>query len=156
MPKSVEVPRIRSAYDGSRVRVVKDYSAYPSLAKQSMKDECDINRILAQYDRTGVLTHARNAVPQYANVADVGDYRTALNQVLEAERHFMQLPSGIRARFGNDPALFLDAFADPERHDELVELGLLKKPAAPSAAPVDPPVAPEVAAGDGDGGSTSD
>lgn len=96
--------------------------------KQSCKDECDIHKILAQYKKTGILTHINSARPNYTDLPSSSDYQSALNTIIEAENVFSDLPAVVRDRFGNDPEKFLAAFADPKMREELTELGLLKRP----------------------------
>ncbi len=110
-------------------------------AKQSMKAECDINNILKRYAKTGLLTPVNKRPPMFIDVSDVGDYRTAIENVRAAETEFMRLPAAIRARFGNDPAVFLDFAVDPANEQEMRDMGLLpaleepeKEPKAKKAA----------------------
>jgi phage internal scaffolding protein len=99
-----------------------------SLAQQHFKDECDINNILRQFNVTGQLPeHALS--PRYGDFTGIGDYHTALNQVIAAEDEFMSLPATLRARFENDPAQLIEFLDNPENKNEAVELGLLNKPA---------------------------
>lgn len=114
---------IRSPYDGKRVRVTIDCGE--GVTKQSFKDECDIHNILRQYARTGLLNHVNTRPPMFVDVANMPDYRTALQNVRDAEDLFMQLPSKTRQRFENDPGVFLDFCNNPENEGELRELGLL-------------------------------
>ena len=118
---------------------VKIYSAYnpppkverdvggPSMARQEDKDSVDINKIVAKYHVTGVLPPNRDA-GIYADVSQMGDYRTAVDQVMKADELFMQLPSDMRKKFDNDAAAFLDFVSDDANHDEMVEMGLVAKP----------------------------
>lgn len=109
--------------------------------KQSFKDQCDINKIIRQYVRSGVVQHLSDSLGGYGDVSEIGDYREALHRVMEAERVFGALPADIRAHFGNDPAALLDAYTDPSRVGELRELGLLAPEAPPAPpGPPDPPV----------------
>lgn len=113
-----------------------------SHTKQSCKEECDINNILKQYKKTGIMTHISNASASYLDLPTDFDYQSALNTVMEAEQAFAELPSKVRDRFGNDPYKFLAGLEDPAIRPELEELGLFKpKPPAP-AAPAAPDVKP--------------
>lgn len=106
--------------------------------KQSMRDECDINNILARYKKMGMVTHLSKNEGRFADVAEIGDFREAVERVERASEFFFGLPSDVRRAFDNDPATFLDAVQDPSRRDELVKLGLvrvLEKPAEPAPAP---------------------
>lgn len=98
----------------------------PSKTHQSFKDECDINRIVARYQKTGLLPQV-NSQPQYGDFCTSDDYQTSMNKVLHAQNSFMSLPAKVRARFENDPAKFLDFVYDPENAQELVSLGLATK-----------------------------
>lgn len=92
-------------------------------ARQSMKDDVDINNIVAKYENTGVLTHLNATQATYADVSDLGGYHEALQKVEAAQQLFMQLPSALRAQFDNDPAKYLD-FIGSATPEELVELGM--------------------------------
>lgn len=110
--------------------------------KQSEAKATNINTIVAQYDRTGLLPQdGREAL--YADVADAPDYRTALDLIKQAEELFMGIPAAVRARFENDPAVFLDWTSDPDNRSEMVEMGLIEKP-EPVVPPVVPPATPAV------------
>lgn len=103
-----------------------------SMTKQSFQEETNINRIMAKYQATGIVTHLNNKNPLYGDFSNVPDYQTALNLVLSANDSFMQLPSKVRARFENDPAKFLDFVGDPSNAEELYTLGLAVRPETPS------------------------
>ena len=124
---------IRKPYDGERVRVLVETG--PSMTKQSHKDECDINRIMAKYQKTGVITHVAKYAMEYGDATDL-DYQTALNTVLEAQRMFADLPSSVRRKFDEDPAQFLEFVQNPENVDEMRELGLVDVPEDPIPIPV--------------------
>lgn len=110
----------------------------PSLTKQAFKKDCDINNILAKYDKSQVLNYL-NAVSQgvgkYGDFSDVDDYQTALHKLHDADEMFMQLPASIRKEFSNDPGQFLDFVANPDNFDKMVAMGLAR-PKAPEVPPV--------------------
>lgn len=101
-------------------------------AKQSFKEECDINNILARARETGTVTHVNERPGQYMELPDNLTFHESLNAVIRAQEAFEDLPSEIRRRFGNDPALFLDFVHDEENYDEMVELGLVYREVEPS------------------------
>jgi phage internal scaffolding protein len=108
-----ENPRVRFSTNG------------PSLTHQSMAPECDINTIMARWQKTGVLEHKNNFQGQYGDFTNIpDDYHQAMNAVLDAEEMFSSLPSGIRKKFGNDPGTFIDFAVDPSNIDSMVEMGL--------------------------------
>ncbi len=94
-------------------------------AKQSFKDETDVNTIIARFAKTGLLTPVMERPPMFIDVSEVGDYREAIDNVRLAQHLFMQLGSTIRAKFDNDPAEFLDFATDPKNEAEMRKLGLL-------------------------------
>lgn len=101
----------------------------PDMAKQSMKDECNINNIVARFQRTGVVDHLNKHGPNYG-FADSITLHESMEIVRKAQEMFDDLPSEIRKRFVNDPAAFLDFVQNPENQDEAVRLGLAVKPEA--------------------------
>jgi len=115
----------KTAY-GKRVPVRFETTGY-SLTDQSMAPECDINKIMLRWQKTGVLEHRNTFEGQYGDFINVPqDYHSAMNQVIEAEEMFSSLPAKLRKRFGNDPGAYLDFVADPENASELVKMGLAK------------------------------
>lgn len=104
---------------------VRTYFKLPSMAKQSFREECDINVIMKKYEKTGVIAHAREFEGRYGDYTNVQDYQESLNQVMAAQEMFMTLPATVRREFDNDPAKFLAGVEDPAMKDRLVELGLI-------------------------------
>lgn len=95
--------------------------------KQSFADECDINTIMSRYQSTGVLPVMNEVAPQYLE-CPAESFQEMLDFCRGAERLFMELPSALRARFGNDPAYFLDFCSNEQNIPEMRSLGLLAKP----------------------------
>lgn len=106
-------------------RVQRKFSG-DTMTEQCHKKDCDINHIVSKYEKTGILTHVRQVEPQYGYAPAV-DFLEAMQIVTQAEQEFSALPSGLRARFGNDPANFLEFVNDPNSRDEAVKLGLIRK-----------------------------
>lgn len=107
------------------------------ITKQAHKDECDIHKILAQYQKTGIINHITPNQPQYLDLPDDLDYQSSLNLILEAQDAFSTLPSALRDRFQNDPAKFLEALNDPHQRSFLEEVGVFEK-----KPPLETPVVP--------------
>lgn len=106
-------------------------------AKQSQKDEADMAHILSRFRKSGMISHVNRRTGEFVDVSEVGDYRTALENVRKADAFFRGLPAKVRAHFGNDPARFLDEAGSLSK-EELVALGvdvLEKRPDAKAAAP---------------------
>jgi len=100
-----------------------------SRTQQHFKDETDINNILRQFNITGQLP-TKAISPRYGDFTNIGDYHSALNQVIAAEDEFMTLPATLRARFDNDPQELIEFLNNPENKDEAIKLGLVNKPIA--------------------------
>lgn len=132
LPRSCYVPHIP----------VKMEITGPSLAKQSFRDECDINTIMAKYQKTGLIDHVNQFRGDYADLPSSMDYHEALSRQIEAKEAFESLPSGIRTKFDNDPGKFLAFVEDDNNEDELVEMGLAHAP--PKTLAEGPGATPEV------------
>lgn len=117
----VERASIRRSFDRSRLQFA---TFGDSSVQQSAKDECDINNIMRQYERTGLLSHVNRYQGDYGDFTDVVDYRTACDVVRRADEMFSSLPASVRANFDNDPSRFLSFVDDPANSSKLVELGL--------------------------------
>ncbi|AXL14474.1 internal scaffolding protein [Microviridae sp.] len=104
-----------------------DFTDSVSLTKQADKDSCDINVLMDQYSRTGILAQGVNP-PDFGHFSDGNDFQDKLNCVLTAQENFMALPASVRTRFGNDPAHLLNFLSDVSNRDEAVKLGLVAPP----------------------------
>lgn len=128
----------RSAYTG-HVSVGLSIPEGENMTKQSFKDECDINLIMARYQETGFLPDNLNpAQPQYIDATGF-DFDLAMNLVAEATSSFNLLPVEVRNEFNHDPGAFLDFVADPANGPRLREMGLVSDPpewAKGAAAPM--------------------
>lgn len=109
----------------------------PSLTKQSMAAETDINVIMAKYQRTGLISHWMHG-GSYEDLTNATNYHDAMNMILDAQDAFMQLPARVRKHFGNDPAQLMAAIDDPSRADELRELGILAEVPEPVTGTPEP------------------
>ena len=131
------VPKIYSRYDvpshpGS-------VNTDPSMTQQHFRDECDINNIIARYNKTGVLVdplHPGTAQPSFGDFSSMLDYQEAQNIIIYANQAFALLPAYLRKRFNNEPAEMLQFLEKEENRDEAIKLGLVKRPSDPDPAPV--------------------
>lgn len=97
----------------------------PSLTEQHHKDSCDVNKIVARFMKTGLMTNVRKEQPMYGDFTNITDYHTARLRIQEAEESFMTLPAQLRARFENDPGKLIDFLSDSNNRSEAVGLGLI-------------------------------
>ena len=103
------------------------------LTEQHHAENCDINKILAQFMETGILPTSTRE-PVYGNVAD-HNFQEVQNQLAEAKSLFEQLPDPVKAQFDNEPFKFLHFAEDPRNLDALVEMGLANAPKKGSLEP---------------------
>lgn len=108
----------------------------PSLTVQSEKEKCDINRIVGQYQKTGLVNHVRAQGLDYTTLPDNFEYHEAMNLVTKAQTAFEALPAEQRSRFANQPQRLLQFLAMPENRAEAEKLGLItpKPPEEPPPA----------------------
>lgn len=111
--------------DGQEVRRPITLDCGPGMTEQAHKHETDMNYILRDYAKTGLMKHAREHEGRYDDVS-VQDFQEAMFIVKEAENMFNDLPSQIRKRFNQSPAEFLDFVQNPENKDEMQRLGILR------------------------------
>lgn len=123
---------LRTAYNYDRDAVSEETGLKcedVSRAKQSFRDECDINVIVERFGIGYEMPQGVRA-PVYGDFTEVGDFRGAMDAVIAAQSSFMALPADVRARFGNDPAGFVEFCSKDENYDEVERLGLLHAEAA--------------------------
>lgn len=128
--------KFQSAYS-DKVKV-KTINKQPTMTKQALKDDADVNNIIRKYEKTGILQNANNFEAQYGDF-DSTDFNEAMNIVAEATSLFEQVPSDIRAKFKNDPGAFIDYATDPVNNEQMVKWGLanpIPKPTEPSPVQV--------------------
>jgi len=106
----------------------------PSMTKQSFAKECNINNIMARYEKTGIVEHVMEMPGQFGDVSEPLEYQEALNKVNAARSLFDSLPAQVRAKFDNEPFLFLEFAQNPENYGKLVEMGLAVAPETPETA----------------------
>lgn len=108
-----------------------DFTDSPSLTRQEFAAECDINTLMSQYEKTGVINHFNSGEPQYVDFTEIPDLQNSLHVLADATAAFMSLPATVRRDFNNDPTQFLEFASDPKNLDKMREYGL-----APPAPPV--------------------
>lgn len=96
----------------------------PSVTDQSFTDDCDVNKILKRFMKTG--QQLPPITGQYADVSEVPNLDTALSQLNQAQSLFDALPAEIRRRFGNSPVELVNFLQNPLNREEGEKLGLLK------------------------------
>jgi len=85
----------------------------------------DVNQLVERYQRTGELTHIARAIPKYGDFSQVTDYKTALDNVRNAEQLFAAMPASVRDRVGNRAENLLEFLDNPENTTEAISMGLI-------------------------------
>lgn len=146
------VARSRRQYDlqsrpGTSFEVKKDSKGRVlnpeviSMTNQSDADACDINKIFARFEKTGLLMDPSSGVmrtPQYGDFTELGDFHDMKIRVAQAEQAFDQLPAKIKNRFDNDVQKLYGFLADQKNWKEAVALNLMD-PEMLKQLPADPP-----------------
>jgi phage internal scaffolding protein len=130
--KSESVRRFRVPY-GERQRCRVSFDPAESRTEQSHKADCDINNIIAKFDRTGLLVSRNDKTPDYG-FATSQSFQDAMFVVAQAQTMFNEMPESVRERFEHDPAKLLDFVNDPNNAKDLVDMGLAT--ARPEPAPI--------------------
>lgn len=118
-----------------------------------------ISDVIKKYRENNDLIPIGKQMPMYADFSRVPDFQAGLQQIINAQRMFMELPSEIRSMVNNSEHQFIQWMEDPENHDKAVELKLIPDPNAepPRVEPVEVILAPgsEPLSGGAAGGSVS-
>lgn len=105
----------------------------PGVTKQSFADEVNINKIIARFDKNGMVTHINKSPGFFGDVSELVDYQESLNIVMKAEELFSGMSAEIRARFGNDPGQMIEFLEDPKNLEEAKKLGMVLEKPVPDA-----------------------
>lgn len=111
----ISPPRFRTAYDHGSIRVAS-VCHLPSRTKQEFKDQCDVNKIVANFMKTGNMDLLNQAKREYLDLTEVPTtYHEAMNLITHCNHVFSLLPASERDKYGNDVNRFLEAaYHDPE------------------------------------------
>nr|AVQ10261.1 portal protein [Gokushovirinae environmental samples] len=141
------VGEIYSARYPGRLEVLANIEG-PSMTREEFAEECDINAIMARYEKNGgqwpPLPNGQE--PQYVDFVGMPDLQNALHGMIEAENAFMRLPALVRREFDNDPVRFVEYAQNRDNLGKLREWGLAEPEKAPEppmrVEVVSPPIAP--------------
>lgn len=118
-----------------RKRVALDLGKV-SKTDQSYKKACDINIIVANAAKTGVLSHQKEKIAQYIDNTQIPSLLDAQNLIRGAHESFMALPAKIRKMMNNDATKLVEFVNDPDHKEILIKHGILEK--VEQVLPVDP------------------
>lgn len=111
----------------NRRRLTLDCSS-PKITDPSYQKMCDINNIIAQYQKTGMFPNYPQKVARYINCEDVPSLETAHEAVNLARQAFYELPATLRKLMDNNPANLPSFLSDPENRDLCIKHGLINPP----------------------------
>jgi len=117
-------------------RFAQDFSG-ESKTQQHFADECDVNNIVAQYDRTGIDPYAENKNSERYGDGMYRTYSDAMLVAAEMRSNFEELPAAVRAQYDFNVENYLKA-VDARAEAELAP-SLEEQQEAPSAPPEPPP-----------------
>ena len=106
-----------------------------SMTRQEFAEECDVNVLMAKYEKTGVWPNVPGTEPVYLDVSAVPDLMTAMQYLEDAERAFMTLPAKVRREFDNDPVKFVDFASSKDNLTQMRDWGLAPPVELPDADP---------------------
>jgi len=101
-------------------------SLLPSLTVQSGKADADINTLVKRFGLDGPFPQ-NIRMPMAEGFYDITDFRSAQAVIRESTESFSLLPADVRARFQNDPAVFVDFATDVDGDGKLVNLEEMRK-----------------------------
>lgn len=114
-----------------------------SVTNQSDAESTDINKIMARYEKTGLITdlitgEARK--PIYGDFTGIGNYYDLRTRLARANELFDALPAAVRNRFDNDPQKLIDFVQDAKTNaNEMHDLGLISEEELLAINPPPPP-----------------
>lgn len=115
----VQPVQIRPKDDSKRVTLTTG----PGKTEQSHKKQCDINYILRDYSKTGIIRHSHQNAGRYDDVSSI-DFQSAQNLVADVKSMFETLPSLVRKEFDHDAGKFLEFARNPENGVKMQEMGI--------------------------------
>jgi len=112
-------------------------TAAEGRTKPEFEAECDMNRIMERYKRTGQLPEsALRAAARYGDFSQVPDFMEMQEKLIAANELFAALPAAVRKQFDNDPGQFVAASETEEGRALMVKLGLGKEGSQPPRQPL--------------------
>lgn len=111
------------------------------MTEQHHEKSCNINSIMAKYQKTGLIDHVNKYKGTYGDVTGA-DFKAAQDLIAEQKTIFYELPARVRAELDHDPANYLEMVLTEEGQQELA--------AILNPAPAEPETAPETGSDDGE------
>lgn len=120
------MPKFLTRYERRPVR----FSS--SMPSQTLQSDLQATLIPNIFQAHGVSFETRT--PMFGDFSTAPmSLQDAYNRILEAQAGFADLPSNVRARFGNDPMQMIAFLNDPANRVEAEKLGLVNTHVSPAA-----------------------
>lgn len=103
-----------------------------TMVQQQFRDEVDVNTIVRRFGMTREMPSGLDG-GVYGDFTGISDYESAVAAVERAQSGFLTLDPEVRARYENDPGLYLAAVA--QMSDEELEVASGRREPAPRNAP---------------------
>lgn len=105
----------------------------PSLTKPQFAKECDLHTIIDRFMRTGQLPASSPRPTIDDATGSPGSFDELMQNAVAVQQSFDALPADERAKFDNDPAVWLQALQESEKQENKDEQDKIKPPPAPAA-----------------------
>lgn len=129
-------PKIRNKF--SNIDPVYAPVGEEDKTQQHFRDECNINQIIAKYNKTGIIQHVSRNRQRFGEFMDLADHAINLDKVAKAQQSFDQLPSAIRNEFGNSITGFFEFIKKPQNKQQCIDWGIFDAPKENPKAAVQP------------------
>jgi len=103
----------------------------PSMTRQEFAKECDINVLMAHYEKNAIMPPTNGREPAYFDASSVPDFREALDIAREAQEAFLRVPAATRKELDNDVHKFVEYAQDPENLPQMRKWGLAEPEKVP-------------------------
>ena len=94
-------------------------------AKQSFKDQCDINKIIKKYTEAGELPRTHGREPVYRDHQNANFTEVQMN-IAGAKTLYAELHPSIQEKF-ESPEDFINGLTDPDRIPEMINKGIVRE-----------------------------
>lgn len=119
-----------------RNRVTVDCSR-PELTEQEHANSCNINFIVAQFEKTGELPQSVR-IPKFQDNTETPTLEEAFNVARDATNAFLDLPATLRRQMDNNPENLESFILDPDNYDTLKKHGVIIETQIPNPNYVPP------------------
>nr|WAE43591.1 MAG: internal scaffolding protein [Microviridae sp.] len=116
----------------------------PKMTDQSYAQQCDINVIMAQYAKTGMLPNQTSVPARWIDNTTIPSLEESFNIVNRAMDAFYELPPYVRKLMDNDPSQLELFVQNPENREILQKYGMVVLDPIPEPQPAKEQAAPQI------------